>query len=147
MLAMLFLIYGNCCVVWLSNNKTAEEDKMLHLKDIKEGVSPDTEMKKQMFLYDCSSPCGLGITVVERDWTTQHKLTSWKAWRCNILLFLTTLSSHRQLHPEEHIWCWLWFKLWNNHYMPCQFFSHSNMDVGFKTIWFWTYNYQHHFSR
>lgn len=145
MLAMLFLIYGNCCVVWLSSNKKPEKDKMQHSKDIKEGVSPDTEMKTQMFLYDYSSLCGLHHTVVEGDWTTQHKLTSWKAWRCNILHFLMMSSSHRQQHPEEHIWCWLWFKLWDNHCIPCQFFLHTNMDIGFKTIW--TYNYQYQFSR
>lgn len=143
---MLFFIYGNCCVVWLSSSKRVEENKMQHPKDIKEGVSPDTEMKTQMFLYDYLPRCGLGNTAVEGDWTTQHKLISWKVWRCNVLHFLTT-SSHRQLHLEEHIWCWSWFKLWDNHCMPCHFFLHSNLDVEFKTIWFWTYNYQHQFSR
>lgn len=70
---MLFLIYGNCCVVWLSSSKRAEENKMQHPKDIKEEVSPDTEMKTQMFLYDYLPRCGLGNTVVEGDWTTQHR--------------------------------------------------------------------------
>lgn len=144
---MLFLIYGNCCVVWLSSNKRADKDKAQHSKNIKEGVSPDMEMKTQMFLYDYASLCGVSITVVEGDWTTQQKLTSWKAWRCNILHFPTMSSSHRQLHPEEHIWCWLWFRLLGNQYMPCQFFLHSDMDVGFKAIWFWTCNYQQQFSR
>lgn len=145
MLAMLFLIYGTCCVIWLSSNKRAEEGKTQHSSDVR-GVSPDAEMKSQRFLYDHSSLCGLSVTVVEGDWTTQSKLTSWKGWRCNILCFLTT-SSHRQLHPEEHIWCWLWFKLWDNYYMPSQFFLHSGMDVGFKTICFWTYIHQQQLSK
>jgi len=90
---LLFLIYCICSVVWLSSNERTERKKKSSTQKTSKRGCQLVLKWKQRFLYDCSLLCGLGITVIEGSWTAKHKLTSWRAWRCNI--FSTSSQSWR----------------------------------------------------